>query len=118
MPTCSCCTAKAKAKYDVDGTLACGRITLFDAGMKAMLANSESISFKNLKEYLLLSLTEEKVVIIYTHLLDYSVVVEKWHDEIDKQYLAIGMMDDILNNLSKIKDLRVISRTSVAIAID
>jgi TolB-like protein/AraC-like DNA-binding protein/Tfp pilus assembly protein PilF len=34
-------------------------------------------------------------------------------DEIDKQYLAIGMMDDILNNLSKIKDLRVISRTSV-----
>jgi TolB-like protein/AraC-like DNA-binding protein len=34
-------------------------------------------------------------------------------DETDKQYLAIGMMDDILNNLSKIKDLRVISRTSV-----
>jgi len=34
-------------------------------------------------------------------------------DETDKEYLAIGMMDAILNNLSKIKDLRVISRTSV-----
>lgn len=34
-------------------------------------------------------------------------------DEVDKQYLAIGMVDAILNNLSKIRDLRVISRTSV-----
>jgi TolB-like protein/AraC-like DNA-binding protein len=34
-------------------------------------------------------------------------------NETDKQYFAIGMMDAILNNLSKIKDLRVISRTSV-----
>jgi len=34
-------------------------------------------------------------------------------NEIDKQYLADGIMDAILLHLSKIKDLRVISRTSV-----
>ena len=34
-------------------------------------------------------------------------------DESEKQYLADGMMDAILLHLSKIKDLRVISRTSV-----
>jgi serine/threonine-protein kinase len=34
-------------------------------------------------------------------------------DESDKQYLADGMMDAITLHLSKIKDLRVISRTSV-----
>ncbi|MBN1183169.1 MAG: hypothetical protein JXB49_12825 [Bacteroidales bacterium] len=34
-------------------------------------------------------------------------------DEPDKQYLADGMMDAITLHLSKIKDLRVISRTSV-----
>jgi TolB-like protein len=34
-------------------------------------------------------------------------------DEPDKQYLADGMMDAILLHLSKINDLRVISRTSV-----
>jgi TolB-like protein len=34
-------------------------------------------------------------------------------DEPDKQYLADGMMEAILLNLSKIKDLRVMSRTSV-----
>jgi TolB-like protein/AraC-like DNA-binding protein/tetratricopeptide (TPR) repeat protein len=33
--------------------------------------------------------------------------------ESDKQYLADGTMDDILVHLSKIKDLRVVSRTSV-----
>jgi tetratricopeptide (TPR) repeat protein len=34
-------------------------------------------------------------------------------DEPDKQYLADGMMEAILLNLSKIKDLRVVSSTSV-----
>jgi TolB-like protein len=34
-------------------------------------------------------------------------------NEPDKQYLADGMMDDILLHLSKIKDLRIISRNSV-----
>jgi len=34
-------------------------------------------------------------------------------DEPDKQYLADGMMDAITLHLSKIKDLRVVSRTSV-----
>ena len=34
-------------------------------------------------------------------------------DEPDKQYLADGMMDAITLHLSKIKDLRVMSRTSV-----
>ena len=34
-------------------------------------------------------------------------------DEPDKQYLADGMMDDIVLHLSKIKDLRIISRNSV-----
>lgn len=34
-------------------------------------------------------------------------------DEPDKQYLADGMMDAIMLHLSKIKDLRVMSRTSV-----
>jgi len=34
-------------------------------------------------------------------------------DDLDKQYLADGVMDAILLHLSKIKDLRVMSRTSV-----
>ncbi len=34
-------------------------------------------------------------------------------DEPDKQYLADGMMDAIILHLSKIKDLRIMSRTSV-----
>lgn len=34
-------------------------------------------------------------------------------EDVRKQYLADGMMDAILVNLSKIKDLRVVSRTSV-----
>ena len=34
-------------------------------------------------------------------------------DDLDKQYLADGLMDAVLTNLSKIKDLRVVSRTSV-----
>ncbi len=34
-------------------------------------------------------------------------------DESEKQYLADGMMDAILTHLSKIKDIRVLSRTSV-----
>lgn len=34
-------------------------------------------------------------------------------DELDKQYLADGMMDAITLHLSKIRDLRVMSRTSV-----
>jgi TolB-like protein/AraC-like DNA-binding protein len=33
-------------------------------------------------------------------------------DEADKQYLAHGMMDAILANLSKVKDLRVVSHTN------
>lgn len=33
--------------------------------------------------------------------------------EVDKQYLTDGMMDAILLHLSKIKDMRVISRTAV-----
>lgn len=34
-------------------------------------------------------------------------------DDPDKQYLADGLMDAVLTKLSKIKDLRVVSRTSV-----
>jgi TolB-like protein len=34
-------------------------------------------------------------------------------DEPDKQYLADGVMEAILLNLSKMEDLRVVSRTSV-----
>jgi TolB-like protein len=34
-------------------------------------------------------------------------------DEPDKQYLADGMMDAVTLHLSKIKDLHVMSRTSV-----
>ncbi|MBK6285660.1 MAG: helix-turn-helix domain-containing protein [Draconibacterium sp.] len=34
-------------------------------------------------------------------------------DDLEKQYLADGLMDAVLTKLSKIKDLRVVSRTSV-----
>jgi len=49
-------------------------------------------------------------------ILDKSIAVLPFtylSDEQDKQYLADGMMDEIIHNLSKIKDLRVMSRTSV-----
>ena len=34
-------------------------------------------------------------------------------DDPEKQYLADGMMEAIINHLSKIKDLRVVDRTSI-----
>ena len=49
-------------------------------------------------------------------ILDKSIAVLPFtylSDEQDKQYLADGTMDEIIHNLSKIKDLRVMSRTSV-----
>jgi len=49
-------------------------------------------------------------------ILDKSIAVLPFTylgDEPDKQYLADGTMDEILLNLSKIKDLRVMSKTSV-----
>ena len=48
--------------------------------------------------------------------LDRSIAVLPFKylsDEPDKQYLADGAMDEILLNLSKIEDLRVLARTSV-----
>jgi serine/threonine protein kinase len=48
--------------------------------------------------------------------MDKSIAVIPFHylsDEPDKQYLADGVMDAILLNLSKIENLRVVSRTSV-----
>jgi serine/threonine-protein kinase len=48
--------------------------------------------------------------------MDKSIAVIPFHylsDEPEKQYLADGVMEAILLNLSKIEDLRVISRTSV-----
>lgn len=51
-----------------------------------------------------------------TTIKDKSIAVlpfENLSGEINNQYRTIGMMDAILSNLSKIKDLRVISRTSV-----
>ncbi len=62
------------------------------------------------------------ITVFITNKLLKSAIIEKsiavlpfiyLSDEIDKQYLAVGMMDAVLNNLSKIKELRVISRTSV-----
>jgi TolB-like protein/Tfp pilus assembly protein PilF len=55
-------------------------------------------------------------VLFFTKEIEKSIAVLPFKllsDEPDKQYLADGMMDAILLNLSKIKDLRVISRTSV-----
>ena len=49
-------------------------------------------------------------------ILDKSIAVLPFtylSDEPDKQYLADGTMDEIILNLSKIKDLRVLSKTSV-----
>jgi len=48
--------------------------------------------------------------------MDKSIAVIPFHylsDEPEKQYLADGVMEAILLNLSKLEDLRVISRTSV-----
>ena len=49
-------------------------------------------------------------------ILDKSIAVLPFtylSDELDKQYLADGTMDEILLNLSKVEDLRVMSKTSV-----
>src|SRR4029077_19836675 len=51
-----------------------------------------------------------------THKIDKSIAVlpfENLSDEKENAYFADGMQDDILTNLSKISDLKVISRTSV-----
>ena len=51
-----------------------------------------------------------------THKMDKSIAVlpfENLSDEKENAYFADGMQDDILTNLSKISDLKVISRTSV-----
>lgn len=62
------------------------------------------------------------VSIFITKRVSHSVIYEKsiavlpfiyLSNEIENQYMAVGMMDAILTNLSKIKDLRVVSRTSV-----
>ncbi|MBN1273465.1 MAG: protein kinase [Candidatus Aminicenantes bacterium] len=48
--------------------------------------------------------------------MDKSIAVVPFHylsDEPEKQYLADGVMEAILLNLSKMEDLRVVSRTSV-----
>ena len=56
------------------------------------------------------------ILFIFPKTPDKSIAVVPFHylsDEPDKQYLADGVMDAILLNLSKIEDLRVVSRTSV-----
>src|SRR5204863_2000116 len=48
--------------------------------------------------------------------IDKSIAVlpfQNWSDEKENAYFADGMQDDILTNLSKIGDLKVISRMSV-----
>lgn len=50
------------------------------------------------------------------HKLDKSIAVlpfENFSDDKDSGYFADGIQDDILTNLAKIRDLKVISRTSV-----
>jgi len=52
----------------------------------------------------------------HVHKIDKSIAVlpfENLSDEKENAYFADGMQDDILTNLSKIGDLKVISRTSV-----
>ncbi len=53
---------------------------------------------------------------VAAHKLDKSIAVlpfENLSDEKENAYFADGIQDDVLTNLSKISDLRVISRTSV-----
>jgi serine/threonine protein kinase len=56
------------------------------------------------------------IFILFRKEPDKSIAVVPFHylsDEPDKQYLSDGVMEAILLNLSKMEDLRVISRTSV-----
>jgi TolB-like protein/Tfp pilus assembly protein PilF len=53
---------------------------------------------------------------VAAHKIDKSIAVlpfENLSDEKENAYFADGVQDDVLTNLSKIRDLRVISRTSV-----
>ena len=53
---------------------------------------------------------------VAAHKVDKSIAVlpfENLSDEKENAYFADGVQDDVLTNLSKISDLRVISRTSV-----
>src|SRR5437870_12706556 len=53
---------------------------------------------------------------VSAHKIDKSIAVlpfENLSDEKENAYFADGMQDDVLTNLSKIGDLKVISRTSV-----
>ena len=53
---------------------------------------------------------------VAAHKVDKSIAVlpfENLSDEKENAYFADGIQDDLLTNLSKIGDLRVISRTSV-----
>src|SRR4029079_9028572 len=53
---------------------------------------------------------------VAAHKVDKSIAVlpfENFSDEKENAYFADGIQDDVLTNLSKIGDLRVISRTSV-----
>ena len=53
---------------------------------------------------------------VAAHKVDKSIAVlpfENFSDEKENAYFADGIQDDVLTNLSKISDLRVISRTSV-----
>ena len=56
-----------------------------------------------------------KITLLKDTVKDKSIAVISFKylsDEADKQYLAHGMMDAILANLSKVKDLRVVSNTN------
>ncbi len=57
---------------------------------------------------------------VSAHKIDKSIAVlpfENLSDEKENAYFADGIQDDVLTNLSKIGDLKVISRTSAASAI-
>jgi TolB-like protein len=74
------------------------------------------ISFVVIVVLIVLNIIPRNNRTIETEILDKSIAVLPFtylSDEPDKQYLADGTMDEIILNLSKIKDLRVLSKTSV-----
>ena len=107
------------------------KVTIAKEGSDIEMQKGETVSNKNIKRwvisgllvllciagvFVILNVIEKRKQAIDIANLEKSIAVLPFKllsDEPDKQYLADGMMDAITLHLSKINDLRVMSRTSV-----
>src|SRR5437867_7533793 len=99
----------------------------FDITAQGILATPEDVAPKTQRRRKLIMLVVTGVIIsaaagffllprVAAHKVDKSIAVlpfQNLSDEKENAYFADGVQDDILTNLSKIRELKVISRTSV-----